>query len=197
MQGGVGRACDAPPNATIRTLWPSPDSLIPFSSTRTLRGHHPSRTYLSLVSFSLSLCRLLCSTLSRRCSSPFKQPMQYSAALGSRLWGWVRPSLPKKSSTCRSFRPSNWRRCPSTVARVGSPSLFSLAFPLVLPFPSRNFLPLLHESLLSLLISCVFIISFSFCFLALDERIEHRLLDVEALMRSLSRRWFIRSPRRG
>lgn len=158
MQGGVGRACDATQCYTL-TPWPSPDSLIP-RSTRPL-ALHPAATpaHIYPPPPSLFLCYPPRSTFSRRCSSPFKQPMQYSAALGSRLWGWVGHRYQKKSPTWPEpptvkLAPLSINRCDrvsfAPLTPVPLPAVFHLhpivrslpraAAPLSLSYPSFVFL---------------------------------------------------------
>ena len=120
-----------------------PDSLTP-SSGCSAASSYSSTSWFPLLrdrSLSLSFPPLPPLSLSDRCSSPFQQPMQYSAALGSHplgeaRWGGCRwPVLvafprKKRAPRGRSLGPSNWRRCPSTGARaIASLSLFSLVPP--------------------------------------------------------------------
>lgn len=127
--------------------------------------------------------------------------MQYSAALGSRLWGRVGHRHQKKSSTwpepptvklaplsinrCASDRPLFLAPCPSLSIRYFLPSSPSHVFaPRIVFFslrPLQFYYFFLSRPSPSSSVSLFF---FSDC-------IEHRPLDIETLMQSLSRQWFI------
>lgn len=108
----------------------------------------------------------------------------------------------KRAPRGRSLRPSNWRRCPSTVARaIASLSLFSHPSCCRPPFlssspsscshpRSRHFSCSLFFAFLSLSIPRVFIVSFSFATSSLSFALHRRPLDIEALMQPSSRRWW-------
>lgn len=168
-----------------------------FPSSSSPRSHRLS--YLPL-SFSL------CNTLSRRCSSPFKQPMQYSAALGSRLWGRVGHRHQKKSPTWPEpptvkLAPLSINRCASDRPLFLAPlmsipfhPLFSTFIPFARSLPRIVFFSLrpLHFYYFFLSLSSL---SFSVSLFSLLIALNIVQMDNEALMQSLSKLWFIANYR--
>lgn len=122
--------------------------------------------------------------------------MQYSAALGSRLWGWVGHRHQKKSPTWP--KPPTVKLAPLSINRCANdrPLFRVRLFPAVFhPHPPSRARSLPSIVSFSLRPPYVFIISFflsrfSFLSLLFPDRIGHRPLDVEASMQP-SRRWFI------
>lgn len=196
MQGGVGRVCDAPPNATIRTPWPSSDSLIPHSlvCSCTLRARQPPPLIpICLSPFSSSLSVVPCAAHSLGVAAALSNSRcNIQRLLAVVCGGGSGHRHQKKSPTWSEpptvkLAPLSINRCASAITLSLSLLLFSSCLLL-----SRNFLSLPHDSLPSLFASLMFLLFLSFCFLPLPRScIGHRSLDVEALMRSSSRRWFI------
>lgn len=152
VQGGVGRACDA--TQRYYTLTPiAPDSLIPRSLVYSFPFPPPSRlTFPVGYSHCLSYLPLsLFLSAARSFGDAAALSGQTADAIFSGSWqsfvgraGGSAIATKKRAPRGRSLRPSNWRRCPSTVARM-----------IVLSFASVPFLPLsvlisLHARSLSL-----------------------------------------------
>lgn len=131
--------------------------------------------------------------------------MQYSAALGSRLWGRVGHRHQKKSPTWPEpptvkLAPLSINRCASDRPLFLTPlvsiplhPLFSTFIPFERPLPRIVFFslrPLRFYYFFLSLPSPFFSVSL---FFSSPDCIEHRPLDIEALMRPLSRRRFIAS----
>lgn len=129
--------------------------------------------------------------------------MQYSAALGSRLWGRVGHRHQKKSPTWPEpptvkLAPLSINRCASDRPLFLAPLVsipFHLLFSTFIPFARSlprivlfSLRPLRFYDFFLSLPSPSFSVSFSFFS---PDCIEHRPLDIEALMQSLSRLWFI------
>lgn len=208
MQGGVGRACDA--TQRYYTLIPiAPDSLIPrvLSSTRSpflpprpsFPGYSHRLSYLPLSLF-LPATRSFgdAAALSNsRCN--IQRLLAVVCGGGSAI------ATKKRAPRGRSLRPSNWRRCPSTVARMIVLSFVVRPFPAVFHPHSSLSLSLSPRIVsFSLRLPYVFIISFSFSLFSFttssssflsSDRIGHRPLAIEALMQP-SRRWFIANRER-
>lgn len=127
--------------------------------------------------------------------------MQYSAALGSRLWGRDGHRHQKKSSTWPE--PPTVKLAPLSINRCASDRPLFLA-----PCPSLSICYFLPSSPSYVLSSRIVFFSlrpsqFYYFFLSVPspfssvslfffpDCIEHRPLDIETLMQSLSRLWFI------
>lgn len=119
------------------TLPSAPPGHRPIHSSRTLssalvssaRGNHP----LLYLSASLHSLPLFLSFPVQHTLSALQQPFQTADAIFSGSWQsfvGVDPAIAtkKRAPRGRSLRPSNWRRCPSTVARVRSPCPFLSCF---------------------------------------------------------------------
>lgn len=130
--------------------------------------------------------------------------MQYSAALGSRLWGRVGHRHQKKSPTWPEpptvkLAPLSINRCASDhplflalLVSIPLHLLFSTFIPFARSLPRIVFFSLRSLHFYYFFLSLPFASFSAFLFFS-PNCIEHRLLDIEALMQPLSKRWFFAS----
>lgn len=155
----------------------------------------PFRLCLSHISTSLSSSLRAAYSL-RRCSTALSNSRcNIQRLLAVVCGGGSAIATKKRAPRGRSLRPSNWRRCPSTVARVivslslfsRPPSILSRCF---CPHPPRVFSASSCSFLLPTLVFLLFLFLSPHPLMP-PPSLHRRPLDIEALMQPSGRRWFM------